>query len=129
MKPVEYEILDKWFNFMIENHDCALDVIFYLRTQPETCMKRLNQRGRPEETSTITIDYLQSLHDFHERWLIKGAKEETAASTCESSHLLKTQEYYRPPLVIVIDGNQSIDEVYKTIETETRNALSVATAI
>ena len=125
---MEYEILDKWFNFMIENHDCTLDVIFYLRTEPETCMKRLNQRGRPEETSTITIEYLHNLHDFHENWLIKGNKTETAASTNESNHLLKTKEFYRPPLVIVIDGNQSIDDVYKTIETETRNAMSVAMA-
>ena len=121
---MEYEILDKWFNFMIENHDCTLDVIFYLRTQPETCMKRLNQRGRPEETSTITIEYLQKLHDFHEAWLIKE-NTMTAASTLESGHLLKTKEFYRPRLVIVIDGNQSIEEVYRTIETETRNAMSV----
>ena len=90
-------------------------------------MRRLNQRGRPEETSTITLDYLQKLHDFHEAWLIKDNKA-TAASSPESSRLLKTNVFYRPPLVIVIDGNQSIDEVYKTIEVETRNALSVAMA-
>ena len=111
---------------MIENHDCSLDVIFYLRTQPETCMKRLNQRGRPEETSTISIDYLNKLHELHEQWLVPGhARAETEAK----NNLLKSTEFYRPPLVIVIDGNQSIDDVYKTIEIETRNAMSVTMAI
>ena len=120
---------------MIENHDCTLDVIFYLRTQPETCMKRLNQRGRPEETSTISIEYLRKLHEFHEQWLIpdnqinKCGKAEASASKSEPNNLLQNKEFYRPPLVIVIDGNQSIDDVYKTIEIETRNAMSVGMAI
>lgn len=112
LQPVEYEILDKWFNFMIQSHDCNLDVIFYLRTNPETCLKRLNQRGRPEE-HRVSIDYLRNLHEFHESWLGPNSKK---------------NGLYRPASVIVIDGDQSIDDVYKTIEAETRNAFAISLA-
>jgi deoxyadenosine/deoxycytidine kinase len=111
LMPVEYEILDKWFNFMIDSHDCSLDVIFYLRTRPDTCLTRLRSRARPEETSTVTLEYLENLHEMHESWLVK-------------EQINNNKLFYRPSLIIVIDGNQSLDDVYKTIEVETRNALS-----
>lgn len=112
LKEVEYEILDKWFNWMIENHDCGLDVVFYLRTSPETCMRRLMERNRPEETNRISLEYLQNLHDLHENWL--NTRSET---------MIGLRKFYKPSSVIVIDANQSVDDVYKTIEHETKNAV------
>lgn len=110
---VEYEILDKWFTWMTAEHDCSLDLIFYLRTSPQTCHDRLNIRGRPEETSTITLDYLQSLHDLHESWLINPAHH-------PQSFLKNQSSIYRPQNIIVIDADQSLDDVCRTIEYETR---------
>ena len=99
IKPVEYEILDRWFNWMVGSHDCALDLVFYLRTKPETCLKRLHSRGRHEEIDRITLDYLRSLHDLHEHWL----NDQAAASSSSSSSLLK--QYYKPANVIIIDAD------------------------
>jgi thymidylate kinase len=121
-KPVEYEILDKWFNFMTNSHDCGLDIIFYLRTNPETCLKRLNQRARNEETNRVTIEYLQQLHDFHEEWLIDG-NQNIASATASPSPANSSKKFYRPPSVIVIDANKKLDEVYEIIENATKNAI------
>ena len=119
MQKVEYEILDKWFNWMTESNDCTLDIIFYLRTSPDTCYKRLHCRNRPEETSSISMDYLQNLHDLHETWLVKG-DERTATSMTK---------FYRPPAIIVIDANQPLEVVFKSIENETKNAVAISLAI
>lgn len=108
LKPVEYEILDKWYNWMIENNDCKLDIVFYLRTDPETCLKRLRERNRTEEIDRISLGYLKNLHDLHEKWLFEQKSEPF--------------NYYKPKTIIVINANQPADEVYKSVENETRNA-------
>ncbi len=120
IEPVEYEILDKWYSWMTQEHDCGLDLVFYLRTTPQTCYDRLNVRGRPEETSSVTLDYLQSLHDLHESWLIRPADH-------PASFLVNRANIYRPQSIIVIDADQSLDTVCRNIEAETRlHATSVA---
>lgn len=45
----------------------------YLRTTPEVVFDRMKARGRSEETS-VSLDYLQQLHNLHEDWLIHGRK-------------------------------------------------------
>lgn len=119
IKPVEFEILDRWFNWMIKSHDCNLDLIFYLRTKPETCIKRLASRGRSEEVDRISLDYLQSLHHLHELWL-------NSADYAENGGEIAAMGLYKPRNIIIIDADQSIDQVYKTIELETRNAVIMA---
>lgn len=42
----------------------------YLRSLPEVVFKRMQSRNRPEER-TVKLDYLENLHDYHERWLIE----------------------------------------------------------
>lgn len=42
----------------------------YLRADPETCLKRLLERRRPEE-SGVTIEYLTTLHSKLEEWSTK----------------------------------------------------------
>jgi deoxyadenosine/deoxycytidine kinase len=46
------------------------DGFIYLRTQPEVCHDRLKKRDRHEESS-VSLDYIQTIHDKHERWLIE----------------------------------------------------------
>lgn len=43
--------------------------IVYLRTDPEVAYERIGQRGRSEENS-IKLEYLQSVHKYHEDWLV-----------------------------------------------------------
>ena len=64
---VEFEILKQQFsllNTIIE----PPTAIVYLRCSPEKAFERMNQRGSLE-SGLVQIDYLQALHDLHERWL------------------------------------------------------------
>jgi deoxyadenosine/deoxycytidine kinase len=45
-----------------------IDRVIYLRTDPEKCFERIKTRNRPEE-SQISIEYLKSLHEAHEKWI------------------------------------------------------------
>ena len=62
----EYVVLDEWFKYL--SPDVKVDLIVYLKTKPETCFERIKSRCRQEETS-LSLDYLQSLHKVHEEWL------------------------------------------------------------
>ncbi len=61
----------QWHSYMLTTIGDKLDLsgIIYLRTKPETCYNRLQKRARSEE-SGVSLDYLQSLHQRHEDWLI-----------------------------------------------------------
>lgn len=93
----EYDILDQWFN------DCKnlapIDLIIYLRTDPEIVFERIHRRARPEE-SKITLDYITSLHQLHEDWLIH--------ENCP-----------KPAPVISVDANRSLEEIITVYEERT----------
>ncbi|KAK7933062.1 hypothetical protein WMY93_003958 [Mugilogobius chulae] len=55
-----------WAEF---GHRVALEGIIYLRASPQTCMRRLQIRARPEERA-VQQDYLDKLHTQHEKWLV-----------------------------------------------------------
>lgn len=48
------------------------DAIVYLRASPQTCMRRISSRARRSESS-ISTEYLESLHEAHEAWLGRSA--------------------------------------------------------
>ena len=70
------------------------EVTIYLRTSPETCFERLKQRDNcvESESTNFTIDWLQSLHNAHEDWLL-------------------------PLDPIIIDGNRPTAEIVQDILT------------
>lgn len=47
---------------------CVTRKYIYLRVTPEICMSRIQNRNRPEE-ATMTMDYLEKIHEKHEVWL------------------------------------------------------------
>lgn len=47
------------------------DLVVYLRASPETCFERTQKRKRPEEAG-VSLEYLQAIHDQHERCLLQG---------------------------------------------------------
>ena len=67
-------------------------------------MERLLQRNRAEEISSVSLEYLESLHRLHEAWLV-------AEST-------KKHHFYKPPFIIIIDGDQPIETLNSRVEIE-----------
>ncbi|XP_030748335.1 deoxynucleoside kinase-like [Sitophilus oryzae] len=61
-------VIDKHFQWIKENTDLKVDLIVYLRTDPQTVYDRMIKRNREEE-KTVSLDYLQALHQIHEDWL------------------------------------------------------------
>lgn len=69
---MEYTVYKRWYDWLMANHRPRLDLIVYLRTEPEVCMARLKKRARTEEAG-VPLEYLQSLHTRYEEWLVQGA--------------------------------------------------------
>nr|XP_046257624.1 thymidine kinase 2, mitochondrial isoform X1 [Scatophagus argus] len=70
MPEVDYAVLSEWFDWVTTNIYIPVDLIVYLQTSPQTCHERLKQRCREEE-KVIPLEYLESIHQLHEEWLIK----------------------------------------------------------
>lgn len=68
MSDEEYYVYKMWYDFFIELLKPIVHGIIYLRTSPETCYKRMQQRNRHGEEG-VKLEYLQELHEQHENWL------------------------------------------------------------
>ena len=69
MNALEWKLYQEWFSWLRDTYVVKPTGFIYLRTQPEICYGRLKKRSREEE-ATVSIDYIQSLHTKHERWLV-----------------------------------------------------------
>ena len=65
IEGVNYKIYNMWFDEFIRKYD--MDGIFYVKTDPEKCSKRVNTRNR--EGENIPLEYLKKCHNYHENWL------------------------------------------------------------
>ena len=70
---MEYNIIDEWFQWLT-NISPKVDEIIYLKASPEVALKRLNKRNRFGE-SGVSLDYLTTLHELHEKWLMSGSHD------------------------------------------------------
>ena len=68
MNSIETECYNYWFNWLENKFRPKPDCIIYIRCSPEKCLERIKQRGRSEESS-VSLEYLQKLHNYHEDWL------------------------------------------------------------
>ena len=66
MDKLMYTIYDKYFQEYEGNF--RLDGIIHIDALPDTCFNRVKHRSRNGE-STISLEYLQTCHDFHKEWL------------------------------------------------------------
>ncbi|KAM4614677.1 thymidine kinase 2, mitochondrial isoform 2-T2 [Polymixia lowei] len=69
MPEVDYAVLSEWFDWITTNISIPISLIVYLQTSPQTCYERLKQRCREEE-KVIPLEYLESIHQLYEDWLI-----------------------------------------------------------
>lgn len=127
-------MLKQWFDFFTK--DVEIDYVIYLRSDPEICLKRINQRNRPEEKDSISLvsivdeqsdrklfseknrkakplllvaqEYLKNIHELHDKWLIDkdGADKRK-----------KIKE------VIVIDASQDLNKLYTLYDCLTEKLL------
>jgi len=65
-----YKLYYQHFITQLESK-CAIQFI-YLKTSSEICMERIKQRNRIEERD-IPIEYLNSLEELHNEWLMNNA--------------------------------------------------------
>uniref|UniRef100_A0A671MQB6 Thymidine kinase 2, mitochondrial-like n=1 Tax=Sinocyclocheilus anshuiensis TaxID=1608454 RepID=A0A671MQB6_9TELE len=88
MPEVDFAVLSEWFEWIIKNIAIPVDLIVYLQTSPQTCYERLKQRCREEE-KVIPLEYLESIHNLYEDWLIHHKSFEVPApvlvSFCQKS--------------------------------------------
>jgi len=69
MNLIEWQVYEGWYKWLSGAFDVLPDAMIYLRCSPEIAYERVRKRNRPEEES-ITLEYLQSLHQYHEELLI-----------------------------------------------------------
>jgi deoxyadenosine/deoxycytidine kinase len=70
MNTLETNCYHFWFNWLEDKFWKKPDGIIYLKTSPKKCMDRMKERARNEESS-VSLEYLKELHDYHENWLSK----------------------------------------------------------
>jgi len=69
MNDSEWQVYQQLWEFLASNYCEKPQKIIYLRTPAELCLERIKQRGRNEEQQ-MPLDYLKSLEDLHDEWLM-----------------------------------------------------------
>ncbi|KAM8866273.1 deoxyguanosine kinase, mitochondrial [Synchiropus picturatus] len=72
INSTEWAIYQDWHSLLVEQFGqrVELEGIIYLKASPQVCLERLARRGREEEQG-VQLDYLQKLHEQHEKWLVQ----------------------------------------------------------
>ncbi|HEX2977604.1 MAG TPA: deoxynucleoside kinase [Candidatus Babeliales bacterium] len=70
MNALEWKLYQEWFSWLVDGYVAQPAGFIYLRTTPEVCYERLKKRNRSEERN-VSLDYLSTIHEKHEQWLIE----------------------------------------------------------
>jgi deoxyadenosine/deoxycytidine kinase len=72
MTDIEYKVFDTYYKYLSDKYGSSKnDKIIYLRQHPHICQQRIYSRSRLGEEA-ISLDYLQRLHDLHDKWLLNN---------------------------------------------------------
>lgn len=61
MSAKQFALYETAYSYL-QKHYPSPDISIWLDVSPQTCLNRLNERGRSEEVSGITLEYLQDLN-------------------------------------------------------------------
>jgi len=92
IEDVNYQIYTTWFDTFAS--DYPIDSVVYVKTNPDICFKRINERARTGEDD-IPLDYLTTCHEYHEKMINKD--------------FVNTN-------ILTIDGNQNIRDNPEVLE-------------
>ncbi|MBU1007760.1 deoxynucleoside kinase [Candidatus Dependentiae bacterium] len=69
LSEIEWDIYNKWVNFLIHKQCLPPRGFVYLKATPETCFDRVQKRNRPAEES-LTLKYLKQVDIVHDDFLV-----------------------------------------------------------
>ena len=102
MPEIHYNLYNEWFKWMEDILKLKNTFHIYLRCQPEISFSRQKQRNRDEEKG-LSLEYLKSIHNRHEEWLV----DNTQCITLDSSKSFHTNDE---------DMNNILDELFEKIK-------------
>jgi deoxyadenosine/deoxycytidine kinase len=70
MSSLEWSLYQELWEWFVAHYTQTPIGFIYLRTTPEKCYERLLKRNRSEE-SAVSLEYITTLNDKHEKWLIQ----------------------------------------------------------
>ena len=70
MTKLEYDVYCKWNEWLSDEFNVRPDAYIYLRCYPNVNSDRIAKRSREGEAG-IPIEYLEILHDKHDKWMAK----------------------------------------------------------
>jgi len=69
MNDIEWNDYSEWFSWLSDRFNVKPNGFIYLQASPEVSYDRIKKRSRSGE-ETIPFDYLERLHNKHEKWLM-----------------------------------------------------------
>jgi deoxycitidine kinase len=83
ISEIEHQMYNLWCDFYHKYVRAEFNnIIIYLRCEPKTALARIKKRGRIEEQD-IGIEYLTSLHEYHEKWLMNNPDVNVIVVNCD----------------------------------------------
>ena len=80
INEIEFQIYNKWFEELNTNN---VYKTIYLRCEPCIAHERVLIRSRMEET--ISLDYLQKCHNYHDKWMQQIWSEDRSCITIDAN--------------------------------------------
>ena len=68
ISELEFKLYNYWYEKLF--NEIKIKNIIYLRTTPIEAYERIKKRSRCEEKN-IPIDYIQTVHQYHDNWLLE----------------------------------------------------------
>ena len=82
IEDVNYQIYNKWFDTFIT--DFTIKKIIYVKTDPKVAHERTQVRNRNGESS-ISLEYLDGCHTYHENMMVEMAKKDADVVTLDGN--------------------------------------------